>query len=58
LGDQYGLVLERGELKIVWDGSAFKLAYYEHRLPIGPKSLSAIFESALTTLPLDESDSE
>ncbi|MFZ5890693.1 MAG: glycogen debranching protein GlgX [Myxococcota bacterium] len=56
LGEQYGDVLERGELKVIWDGSAFKLACYERQLPLGPKTLLPIFELALTTLTLPESD--
>ena len=36
LGDQYGNVLENGELSLVFDGGAFTLGYYEHRFPIIP----------------------
>ncbi|MEO8249817.1 MAG: malto-oligosyltrehalose synthase [Burkholderiales bacterium] len=38
LGDQYGIVLERGELKLGFeaDEGRFTLSYYEHRLPIDP----------------------
>lgn len=50
LGDQYGDVLERGELRIVTDSSWFKLAYFEHQLPLGPKSLVPLFELALTRI--------
>ncbi|MES1183653.1 MAG: glycogen debranching protein GlgX [Myxococcales bacterium] len=56
LGDQYGRVLERGELKVVWDGGGFKLAYFERRLPLGPKSLTPLFEQALSRLLLPEDD--
>jgi isoamylase len=56
LGDQYGTVLEQGELRIVWDGAGFKLAYFERRLPLGPKSLVPLFEMALLRLELAEQD--
>lgn len=58
LGDQYGTVLERGELKVVWDRATFKLAYWEHRLPLGPKSLLPLLEKTLSLLSLSESDPE
>jgi isoamylase len=58
LGDQYGNVLDRGELQIVWDGESFKLAYYERRLPLGPKSLLPLLELALSRLPLSQDDLE
>ena len=50
LGDQYGRVLERGELRIVRSGGAFKLAYFERQLPLGPKSLTPLFELAVEQL--------
>ncbi len=56
LGEQYGTALERGELQIVWDGATFKLAYYERRLPLGPKSWLPLLEHALSRLPLAEDD--
>ncbi len=39
LGDRYGAVLERGELKLSFDCQAgsFSVFYFEHRLPIGPR---------------------
>jgi glycogen operon protein len=56
LGEQYGKVLENGELSIVWDGEAYKLAYYERRLPLGPKSLLPVLEAAVARLTLGEDD--
>ena len=40
LGDQYGLILERGELQLGFeaDTGCFTLRYYEHTLPIDPTS--------------------
>ncbi|HKY36617.1 MAG TPA: glycogen debranching protein GlgX [Polyangiaceae bacterium] len=56
LGDQYGSVLEQGQLRLVWDEASFKLAYFERRLPLGPKSLLPIFELTLSALGLAEDD--
>jgi len=38
LADQYGIVLERGDIRLVADCAAgtFHLSYFEHRLPIRP----------------------
>jgi isoamylase len=54
LGDQYGEVLERGELKVVWEGETFKLAYFDRRLPLGPKTLLPLHESILSKSGLSE----
>ncbi|HEY6078848.1 MAG TPA: glycogen debranching protein GlgX [Polyangiaceae bacterium] len=56
LGAQYGEVLERGELQITWEDAGFKLAYFDKRLPLGPKSLLPFFELALSRLPLSNDD--
>ncbi|NTW98121.1 MAG: malto-oligosyltrehalose synthase, partial [Oscillochloris sp.] len=40
LGDQYGEVLERGELQLDYADGAFLLRYWEHRFPINPRSYS------------------
>jgi (1->4)-alpha-D-glucan 1-alpha-D-glucosylmutase len=48
LGDQYGIVLERGELKLAFepaDGS-FVLRYHEHRLPIDPATYPPLLAQA------------
>ncbi|MDF3064469.1 MAG: hypothetical protein K0R38_70 [Polyangiaceae bacterium] len=58
LGDQYGRVLEGGELSIVWDSGSFKLRYYERLLPLGPKSLLPLFELAASRVTLPETDLE
>ncbi|PYK72735.1 MAG: hypothetical protein DME42_08275 [Verrucomicrobia bacterium] len=36
LGDQYGRVLERGELKVRFDAGSFSLNYFDHVFPIAP----------------------
>jgi (1->4)-alpha-D-glucan 1-alpha-D-glucosylmutase len=50
LGDQYGEVLERGELKLERDGGAFLLAHWDHRFPIAPRHVPAILTHRIETL--------
>jgi (1->4)-alpha-D-glucan 1-alpha-D-glucosylmutase len=56
LGDQYGDVLERGELTIMFEEGQFRLGYFERRLPLGPKTLIPLLElvSAKTGLGEEE----
>ncbi|HMJ04672.1 MAG TPA: malto-oligosyltrehalose synthase [Chthoniobacterales bacterium] len=50
LGDQYGRVLERGELKVQFEAGTFSLHYYEHELPIAPGTYRHILNLALEQL--------
>jgi (1->4)-alpha-D-glucan 1-alpha-D-glucosylmutase len=50
LGDQYGRVLERGELQVRFDGGAFYLRYYEHEFPLAPGTYRHILQIALDKL--------
>jgi (1->4)-alpha-D-glucan 1-alpha-D-glucosylmutase len=55
LGDQYGVVLERGEIALRFDpeDGSFSCWYYEHRFPISPASYATILAAggeALTPL--------
>ncbi len=42
LGDHYGRVLARGEIKIVRQGADFETKYFAHTLPIAPESIAAL----------------
>src|SRR5438876_6483411 len=42
LGDQYGAVLDRGELKLVLEDGCFLLRYFDAVLPIAPRAWSRI----------------
>ncbi|WP_437638767.1 malto-oligosyltrehalose synthase [Sorangium sp. So ce854] len=42
LGDHYGRVLERGELKITFDNGAFVLRYFDHVFPVNPRTYGMI----------------
>jgi (1->4)-alpha-D-glucan 1-alpha-D-glucosylmutase len=50
LSDQYGCVLERGELQVRFEEGTFYLLYGERRLPIAPGTYRHILEVALKNL--------
>jgi (1->4)-alpha-D-glucan 1-alpha-D-glucosylmutase len=52
LGDQYGLVLERGELKLMFNAAVGELsvAYYDHRFPIDPREYPLVLKRASDAL--------
>ncbi|MGH2618866.1 MAG: malto-oligosyltrehalose synthase, partial [Thermomicrobiales bacterium] len=47
LGDHYGVVLERGELKLEFSDGAFAVTYFDTRLPIAPPTYPMILGAAL-----------
>ncbi|MBW3630511.1 MAG: malto-oligosyltrehalose synthase, partial [Gemmatimonadetes bacterium] len=48
LGDQFGRVLENGELQLVYEGDGrFRIHYHEHVFPVSPKSSSLLLQAAL-----------
>ncbi|MCC6127547.1 MAG: malto-oligosyltrehalose synthase [Pirellulales bacterium] len=60
LGDQYGKVLDAGDLKLEYREGSFYIRYYEMRLPLDPKSyrqiLSLGMEEFRAALPADSED--
>jgi len=38
LGDQYGVVLDRGELQLEYQNGTISLRYFDHRLPLNPRA--------------------
>jgi (1->4)-alpha-D-glucan 1-alpha-D-glucosylmutase len=50
LGDQYGAVLERGELRVGFDAGALHLQYYDRRLPLDPRQSPRVFRIGLEAL--------
>jgi (1->4)-alpha-D-glucan 1-alpha-D-glucosylmutase len=50
LGDQYGRVLERGELKVHYECGRFFLRYFEHEFPIAPGTYRHLLQIALEEL--------
>lgn len=47
LGDQYGVILERGDIELRLDRTegSFSAWYYDHRFPISPRSYAAILDA-------------
>jgi (1->4)-alpha-D-glucan 1-alpha-D-glucosylmutase len=50
LGDQYGKVLENGELRVDYVDGAFNVVYYNQRFPLAPETYSEVLEGALERL--------
>lgn len=54
LGDQYGEVLESGEIRVERDGAELAVRYHEHRFPVAPRSLDTILAAAAERCGSDE----
>ncbi|WPB74741.1 malto-oligosyltrehalose synthase [Archangium violaceum] len=50
LGDQYGVVLERGELKLGYRDGAFFIHYYDRLLPLAPRQYGRVLGRDLEAL--------
>lgn len=50
LGDQFGKVLESGQLVLTFEEGVFSIHYFEHRFPIGPRSSALILKHRLEEL--------
>jgi (1->4)-alpha-D-glucan 1-alpha-D-glucosylmutase len=52
LGDQYGTVLDSGELKLIFDKEKgeFSVSYHEHRFPVDPREYPRILSRGLERL--------
>jgi (1->4)-alpha-D-glucan 1-alpha-D-glucosylmutase len=50
LGDLYGTVLENQEITLVLEEGRFLIRYYEHRLPLAPKSATKVLGHRLEAL--------
>ena len=46
LGDQYGRVLERGELRLKFADATLVLRYFDHELPINPREGARVYRAA------------
>ncbi|GGR77688.1 malto-oligosyltrehalose synthase [Deinococcus sedimenti] len=51
LGDQYGRVLERAELRLERQGGEFTLRYWERQLPLSPRSVAQLLAWTAAALP-------
>ncbi len=50
LGDQYGRVLERGELRLAREGGALVVRYHDHLFPTAPRSVPLVLRHRLDAL--------
>lgn len=50
LGDLYGTVLENQEIRLLYEEGSFRLRYYDHTLPVAPKSWARILTHRLEAL--------
>jgi (1->4)-alpha-D-glucan 1-alpha-D-glucosylmutase len=50
LSDQFGRVLERGELVLVREGGAFAIRYFDHVFPVAPRSVPLVLRHGLEAL--------
>jgi (1->4)-alpha-D-glucan 1-alpha-D-glucosylmutase len=50
LGDQYGVVLEQGQLQLALEDGALALRYFDHNLPINPRRGRVVFEHRIEEL--------
>ena len=50
LGDQYGRVLERGELQLAFTGGGIVLRYFEQELPVNPSEAARVYAMAAERL--------
>ncbi len=50
LGDQYGAVLERGELQLSFEDGHLVLHYHEHGLPVNPRQAPIVLKAAVPML--------
>lgn len=50
LGDQYGNVLERGELQLVFRDGALSLTYFDTDLPVNPRPAARVYRAAVDPL--------
>jgi (1->4)-alpha-D-glucan 1-alpha-D-glucosylmutase len=58
LGDQYGAVLERQEIRLAYESGAFWLHYFETTLPISPHSYPSILKHDVDRLTAALGDSD
>jgi (1->4)-alpha-D-glucan 1-alpha-D-glucosylmutase len=42
LGAEYGTILDRGELVVLFEAGKFVLSYHEHRFPLAPKTVAGL----------------
>ena len=54
LGDHYGREVEAGHVQVHRDGGTFTLAYFDHVMPVAPRSLNDLLNEAASRADSDE----
>jgi (1->4)-alpha-D-glucan 1-alpha-D-glucosylmutase len=54
LGDHYGRLLEAGDIRLVRNGPAFEVHYFEHAVPVSPRTLDVVLTRAAARCGSDE----
>jgi (1->4)-alpha-D-glucan 1-alpha-D-glucosylmutase len=54
LGDHYGRILESGQIVLRRDNSDFRICYFEHTLPVAPRSLGSLLGRAAKAVPSED----
>ncbi|MBV5340862.1 MAG: malto-oligosyltrehalose synthase [Deltaproteobacteria bacterium] len=57
LGDQYGTVLESGELRVSFEEGSFFVNYFDHKLPVIPKTYNNVLTLRIEDLEVELSAS-
>ena len=50
LGDQYGAVLDSGQLQLALEDGGFRVRYYDHVMPLAPRSWGRVLSHGLAEL--------
>lgn len=58
LGEQYGRALEKGDLRLSFEQGSFFVSYYDHKLPVIPKTYSNILTCRIEELEREITDAE
>jgi (1->4)-alpha-D-glucan 1-alpha-D-glucosylmutase len=58
LGDQFGTILERGELRLHFEDGRFRIVYHEHVFPVSPRSSSLVLRAVLAEMHRRSTDDE
>ena len=58
LGESYGESLESGSLRVAWDDERFRVVYGTRKLPLGPKTILPILETARASCGLEDESRE
>jgi len=58
LGDQFGTILERGELRLHFEEGRFRIRYHDHEFPVSPRSSSLVLQAVVDEMARQAPDDE